>query len=327
MPKFDQQTIAAIKNSVDLLALASKHTTLKRSGGEYLGICPMPIHPDKSPSFYVNPAKRVFQCFGCGAKGDAVEFVKQMHGFNFPEAVKYLAPLAGVSISENNPTTLPPLTPLPLPAPTPDWEPIFPIPPDAQKPQFNHRQMGQPVYIWQYLNEVRQLIGFNLRFDTPTGKVFLPLNYGRFQGRTPGWRYKGFQKPLPLYGLELLASYPEKNLVLVEGEKTADAARKLFPSHVVMSWQGGTGTVNHTDLNPLRDRDALLISDNDQVGRECMQRLAERLETICGTIRLVLSDHQKLKPGWDLADSKMSPQQAKRWVLNSMKIWRKNHDH
>lgn len=73
--------------SIDLAAIVvAEGIELRRSGQRYLGRCP--FHEDKTPSFTV--WKTRFKCFGCGISGDAVDFVRQLRGLSFPEALSYL---------------------------------------------------------------------------------------------------------------------------------------------------------------------------------------------------------------------------------------------
>ncbi|MEO6323854.1 MAG: DNA primase [Thermoanaerobaculia bacterium] len=80
----------------DLVALIGATTGLKKAGRSWKGLCP--FHGEKSPSFHVHPEKGFYFCFGCGAKGDAITFVRETERLEFPEAVAYLARLAGVTI-------------------------------------------------------------------------------------------------------------------------------------------------------------------------------------------------------------------------------------
>ena len=59
-----QQKLAQIKEANDIVEAVSRHVPLKRSGRNYRALCP--FHPDKEPSFYVNPERQLFKCFGCG---------------------------------------------------------------------------------------------------------------------------------------------------------------------------------------------------------------------------------------------------------------------
>jgi CHC2 zinc finger len=75
-----------LKQRVDLVALVSGFTNLRRTGRELVGLCP--LHLERHPSFYVNPEKQVFHCFGCGAGGDVFAFVMRAVGCNFRHALE-----------------------------------------------------------------------------------------------------------------------------------------------------------------------------------------------------------------------------------------------
>lgn len=79
---------ATIRSSTDLVELAGRYVDLKRSGHEYVGLCP--FHGEKTPSFYVNGEKGSFYCFGCGAKGDALDFIRMIDGVTLEEALEQL---------------------------------------------------------------------------------------------------------------------------------------------------------------------------------------------------------------------------------------------
>src|SRR5690606_41551425 len=67
----------------------------------YSGLCP--FHNEKTPSFTVNEAKGFYHCFGCGANGDLIDFVRQTEGVEFPEAVERLAAMAGIAVPTQRP--------------------------------------------------------------------------------------------------------------------------------------------------------------------------------------------------------------------------------
>ena len=80
----------------DLVALVGAVTGLKKAGNSWKGLCP--FHGEKTPSFHVHPEKGFYYCFGCGAKGDAITFVRETERLEFAEAVAYLARRAGVTL-------------------------------------------------------------------------------------------------------------------------------------------------------------------------------------------------------------------------------------
>jgi DNA primase len=82
--------------ATDLVALVGAVTGLKKAGNSWKGLCP--FHGEKTPSFHVHPEKGFYYCFGCGAKGDAITFVRETEKLEFPEAVAYLARRAGIPL-------------------------------------------------------------------------------------------------------------------------------------------------------------------------------------------------------------------------------------
>jgi len=82
--------------ATDLVALIGAATALKKTGRSWKGLCP--FHNEKTPSFHVHPEKGFYYCFGCGAKGDAISFVRETERLEFAEAVAYLARRAGVAL-------------------------------------------------------------------------------------------------------------------------------------------------------------------------------------------------------------------------------------
>lgn len=98
MPEIPQPVLDEIKHRVDMAALVSEHLSLKRSGRGFVGLCP--FHEEKTPSFYVNPERGTFHCFGCDVGGNAFTFVMRITGQTFPEVVRELAEKVGVAIPE-----------------------------------------------------------------------------------------------------------------------------------------------------------------------------------------------------------------------------------
>lgn len=88
--------VAEIRERTDVVALIGEYVTLKRAGSSFRGLCP--FHSEKSPSFYVHPARQFFHCFGCQASGDGIAFVMRLEGRTFPDALRFLAERAGVEL-------------------------------------------------------------------------------------------------------------------------------------------------------------------------------------------------------------------------------------
>ncbi|MBN9301665.1 MULTISPECIES: DNA primase [Dysgonomonas] len=87
-------------NDIDIIDVVSEYVSLKRSGVNWIGLCP--FHTDKSPSFYVSPSKQICKCFACGnpEKGGVINFVQQIEGISFPSAVRLLAKKHNIDIPE-----------------------------------------------------------------------------------------------------------------------------------------------------------------------------------------------------------------------------------
>src|SRR5699024_2503824 len=84
----------------DIVEVVGSYVQLKRKGRLYSGLCP--FHNEKTPSFYVYPETQSFYCFGCGAGGDVISFVKKINNLDYPEAVKLLASRAGMPLPQES---------------------------------------------------------------------------------------------------------------------------------------------------------------------------------------------------------------------------------
>lgn len=96
MSLLSEQTIQEVRDKTDLVALVQEHLTLKRSGSSWKGLCP--FHDENHPSFNVTPAMNIWHCFGCGLGGDAIDFVQELQGAGFREAVRILAEKANITV-------------------------------------------------------------------------------------------------------------------------------------------------------------------------------------------------------------------------------------
>ena len=90
-----------LNSQADLISIIGRHTTLKRAGSEYKGCCP--FHGEKSPSFYVNPQKNIYHCFGCSVGGNAISFLRDYENLTFIEAVNELSKQTGIEVPKEEP--------------------------------------------------------------------------------------------------------------------------------------------------------------------------------------------------------------------------------
>src|SRR5471032_3301017 len=96
MPVIKPTCVRDLKLRVNIADVVSRVATLKRSGSRLRGLCP--FHAEKTPSFYVNPDRGSYKCFGCGKAGDAIEFVRETEQLSFTEAVEALGKRFGIVI-------------------------------------------------------------------------------------------------------------------------------------------------------------------------------------------------------------------------------------
>ena len=89
MPLYTKGSVERVKDAVDMVELVGARTDLRRVGSRFTGLCP--FHEERTPSFSVNAEHRLYHCFGCGASGDAISFVRETEGLDFREAIEFLA--------------------------------------------------------------------------------------------------------------------------------------------------------------------------------------------------------------------------------------------
>ncbi|MDR1655599.1 MAG: DNA primase, partial [Treponema sp.] len=96
MPRIAQSTINEVNDKLDALSVMNDYLKLEKKGGRYWGLCP--FHNEKTPSFTVDPDRKMYHCFGCGKGGGIISFIMEMDKLTFPETVEMLAKRFGVEI-------------------------------------------------------------------------------------------------------------------------------------------------------------------------------------------------------------------------------------
>jgi len=89
-----------IKNNLDIVELIREYIPVRAVGANFQALCP--FHNEKTPSFVISPEKQIWHCFGCGRGGDALAFIMEKEGLSFPEALRFLAPKAGVVLKQDD---------------------------------------------------------------------------------------------------------------------------------------------------------------------------------------------------------------------------------
>ncbi len=278
--------IESIRQATDIVALVRSSVKLTRRGDAFWGCCP--FHgPENTASFKVDNQRRRYFCFGCGANGDAFKWVQETEHLTFPEAVDWLSNGRAPKLKANG-HAAPHKPPRPTPAA------IMPVPAGADAATFDHPRHGKPSKTWAYLGGAGELLGYVARFDTAEGKEILPRVF-----TATGWRWQGLPKPRPLYGLDRLAARPDAPVVVVEGERCADAAVTLCPNHVAVTWCGGVGAVEYADWAPLQGRQTLIWPDADDPG----VKAAHAIRQILGKTAKTVMPPDDAAKGWDAADA------------------------
>ena len=225
--------------------------------------------------------------------GDVIALAAKVWSMRQGEAAQELARLYHIDAGQNAPQ------PLRQPA---TFSVILPVPDAAPQPLRCHAQHGQASALWRYADVQGRTFGYVARFDTPAGKIILPLCFGQYGTNRPQWVWKALPEPRPLYGLPSLAAAPDDApVLLVEGEKTADAAQVLFPHCAVLTWSGGANAVGKADWSPLIGRAITIWPDNDEPGFKAALEIAALLKSIAASVHMVLPP-TSLPEKWDVAD-------------------------
>src|SRR5687768_16272126 len=97
-----QEFIQSLLGRVDIVDVIDRHVKLKKAGANFQAGCP--FHTEKTPSFPVSPTKQFYHCFGCGAHGNAIGFLREYQGLAYPEAIRALAETVGMPVPETRST-------------------------------------------------------------------------------------------------------------------------------------------------------------------------------------------------------------------------------
>lgn len=316
--------IQKTKQDYNIVDVIGSQIPLKKQGTQHVGNCP--FHNDTVASLKIDERKQYFKCFvsSCGAGGDMYDFFTKQ----------------GKSVAEaHNMITNGSIVPLSVPRQEKrvnKWVNAIPMQDNLPNPlEINHfRYTTKPVSAWAYHDASGNVIGFTCRFDLPDGKKDV-LPYSFKQQVSPDgiplgnavWRWSELDKPRPLYNLYELISRPDSVVLLVEGEKTADAAKRLFPQYVATTWIGGSDNVKHTDWTPLHGRKILLWNDNDLPGVLCMfggwafNESSNEYKRITGISELFEAQFKRVQNSpefpkkWDVADADWTPEQALEYLM------------
>lgn len=228
-------------SEIDLPALVAQRTTVKKTGDKYVAICP--FHKEKTPSMHLSKnGKWRYYCFGCGAKGDALDFIK----------------LTGIDMSVR-------IESVPIVKSVTKYVTPFPeIKGEVEIYSKNKQRMihAKPEAVYKYP------CGYVLKCRDKRNKKWTPQVM--WDGRQ--WFFGSFPSPRPLYGRTA------DKVIIVEGEKCVDALLYIIPQTLgVMTWAGGCQAVLKADWNALKDKSIIIWPDADEVGIEAAKKIKEKL--------------------------------------------------
>ena len=239
---------------------------------------------------------------------DPISLLAAIRGCKQGEAARELADRLSIGVTS---ATAPKADYESKPSAASEWEPLPHAPDGSHEPDLNHYKHGQPVATWPYLTAEGHRVGLICRFDLADGsKEVLPLTWCEHVSGKQSWRWKSFAKPRPLFNLPAVsAADPTAWVLIVEGEKTAEAARRLLPNLTVTTWSGGSKAVSLADWSPLAERRVLFWPDADEPGRKCIELIRKQLPSV-----RIVTPPANVSEGWDLADA-----EAEGWTTDMVR--------
>ncbi len=282
-----------------------------------------PTREDGSPgSFTINTRSGKWADFATDDRGgDLISLIAYLEGCERQSgaAVKILEFMAGlttddaVSVQRRNGRARPELKS--------EYTAVMPIPVSAERtrPEYFGMAFGSPAFTWTYRNAEGQPLCYVNRFDTDTGKSFMPQTFCRDSSGHQSWRNMAPPVPRPAYGLDRLSARRGVPVLFAEGEKAADAAQRLFPDFVAVTTMNGAKSPEKTDFKPFAGRKVYIAPDNDEAGIGYKNKLIQLLHAaradVVGVLALdkLRSNGLPVADGYDLADA-----EADGWTANNL---------
>ena len=321
---------SSINPRYDIESIAKSLGEASPSGGGYSCLCP--AHDDHSPSLSIslgNDGKLLLKCFvGCSFE-DIIQALKH----------KNLLPDSSYNPLSTNRTSSPQATNQNTKNPSQHNQPqsskltvvkktlkeqyqaIIPVPPEAPAfcentcEGYNKKFSCKPSDIYTYYTAeggiAQHMVRWNgiIQKDGTTKKETRPYVYAQNDKGRKSWISMGMPKPYPLYNLPEILKRSGDPVLVVEGEKTAERVKSLFPDYVVTTTMYGGKSPHQTDWSPLKGRNILISPDFDEVG----QQYGDAVHQLCEGKSIQYLPIQKIvkellgmmdtPPGYDLADA------------------------
>ena len=309
--------------SISSAVLADARNALPRwfPEGRFQGneFCVGNVHGEPGDSLKINVLKGVGSDFATGqAFGDLIDLYAAYRSIPLGDAARELAVQYRINGAEPNGSGAH-AEPEPVAA-APQGPPSdAPLSPET----FTHPKHGMPSDVHDYRLADGTLHRIVARYPPDDSRGTTKKQFCPWRWSESTWIPKATEKPWSLYRLETLARFPEAKVLIVEGEKCVDTARRFYLNNAVVTWQGGSGAVAHSDWAPLAGREVVIWPDNDAAGQKACAELAGILVTLncqVSTINpLGQPEHWDvadaiLKDGWDAA-------KVKEWSKGRMKAW------
>lgn len=276
------------------------------------------IFGGKGESFAINLNTGLWSDFATGDSGSSlIDLVARQKDISFKEAAEEIAQQLG-GVYE---TDVVPGKKVVLPK---EEDILIPYTGDARYPTYIYiKDKGETKIddIWVYRNEDGNIIAFDARVNhlTPEGKMKKDIFPLRWNGKK--WYTKAMPSLRPLYNLDKIAKDKDgtKQIIIVEGCKTAEAAAHYFPNYIVTTWQGGCKATKLAKWSSIYGRKVVIIPDADklidektgdfypwtqQPGMKAANQIADILYNHRCNVRIVNTKaFSEIKTGWDLADA------------------------
>jgi hypothetical protein len=151
-----------------------------------------------------------------------------------------------------------------------------------------HPSLGEATAEWSYRNAEGKTLAKMCRFDFSEHdgkrkKEYRPRTFGE----NGTWQWKGIGEPRPLYNMDRIVEFADSPVIVVEGEKAADALQGVLPEYVVTTAMHGAQSPHKTDWSPLAGRDVTIWPDADEAGATYGAKIAELLDGVAWSIRIM----------------------------------------
>ncbi|PHS13445.1 MAG: hypothetical protein COA78_06830 [Blastopirellula sp.] len=302
--EFPQDFIDGLRARINIEDVIAARTEIKKAGAEWTGLCP--FHKENTPSFSVTPSNGMYYCFGCGSGGNVFTFVQEHDQIAFPKAIEKLAAEYGVRLpeltDEDEPKANNQAPPKVRSAAEEGAEKIRKIQSAAEleKKEQTPTVSAKMVKAYDYLDEHGAEAYQVCRMDP---KSFRQRR--RDESKSGGWNWstKGIVR-YP-YCLPEIIAKPDATIIIVEGEKAADALREI--GMLVTCSSGGAGKWQAEISHWFEGRKVIILPDNDpqqlhpktliplfhedgrpkHVGQDHADDVARKLTGIAKSIRLL----------------------------------------